>query len=69
MLDDRYEIPSWNNIQICREINIGLTGTYNSGGQIKYKRKLFQSRLCDYIDVSVSVKERVETTRQRTDVA
>ena len=44
------------------EINDESKGTYNVGGQIKFKTTMLKSILCDYSDAYILVKGKITIT-------
>ena len=51
------------------EINDESRGTYNIGGQIRFKTTMLKSSLCDYSDAYIHVKGKITIARAGDDAA
>ena len=51
------------------EINDESKGTYNVGGQVKFKTTMLKSILCDYSDAYILVKGKITITGAGDDAA
>ena len=59
MLDNTPNQPTNFRTKNWVEINDDSRGTYNTNSQIKFKISLLNSRLCDYSDAYILVKETI----------
>ena len=66
LLDDASNQPSKFN---WVEINDESRGTYNENSQVKFKKTMLKSSLCDYSDAYILVKGKITITGAGDDVA
>ena len=62
LLDDESNQPSKFRIRNWVEINDEARGTYSLNKQIKFKKSMLRSSLCDYNDAYILVKGAVNNT-------
>ena len=66
LFDNKPHQPSNFKTENCVEINDDSCGTYKTNSQIKLKTTMLKTRLCDYSDAYIPVKEINNTQEDNT---